>query len=200
MYRRMTKFAKRLVPALLLFAAAWAQCGAQDIPTEIQAARLQVYAGGSGVFTDYLAGKNASLFGGADLVFRPLFTWQPGVEVRATYPIDSRNVDGQFSYLVGPRVEYAYGKFHPYANFLIGTGTIDFRYPVVTSTATYPNKSCLVYGIGLGVDYTVTRKLALRLDAQDQFWNLGISTVSNPSPKLFSIGAVYRFNFSSENR
>ena len=202
MNRRMTKFAKLILYVLFLGAMTGAQCWAQDIPTETQMARLQVFASGAFVYTRYAAGQNLSLYAGGDFVFRPLFTWQPGVELRATFPIDPRNVDGQRSFLIGPRMEYAHVKYHPYVDFLIGTGTATFKYAYTdpTTQIVYPSESSLVYGIGGGLDYTVTRKLALRLDVQEQFWKITAGYVTSFSPIALSVGGVYRFNFNNENR
>jgi hypothetical protein len=198
----MAQFLKKIkiLAGLVLIVTAGARCKAQEIVTELQAARIQVFGLGSGVWTGYEGGKNLSLTGGGDLILRPLFRLQPGLEVRATIPVDSRTIDGQRTFLGGPRVEYMRGRFDPYADFLIGTGTITFVHPAQTPAGLYTTNDSVVYCAGGGLDYTVMRSFAARVEVQEQFWKISKDPGGSFSPISVSIGVVYRFHFGSESR
>jgi hypothetical protein len=200
MLGHMAKFAKKILPGLVLMFAAGAGCRAQDFPTESQVSRAQVFVLGSAVWTGYEGGKNLSLTGGADIIFRPLSRVQPGLEARAIIPVDSRNIDGEKCILGGARVEYAHGRIHPYADFLLGYGRLTFVHPITYATGPYTGNNADVYGGGGGLDYTMMRNITLRVDAQKQYWKILKDPGGFYPPTSISIGVVYLFNVGSERR
>jgi hypothetical protein len=64
-------------------------------------------------------------------------------------------------------VEYPLGRFHPYADFLIGRGQIDYHAPgFVFGNILYINSSTVVYSPGVGLDCNLTHNLAIKGDVQ----------------------------------
>jgi hypothetical protein len=93
------------------------------------------------------------------------------------------------NFLVGPRYSRRYGKFRPYAKFLMGGGEIVF-----------PNKEgsggYFAFVPGGGLDYRLSRHITIRaIDYEYQFWPSapGGPFVSHGlTPSGFSFGAAYR--------
>jgi hypothetical protein len=101
---------------------------------------------------------------GADFRLGRFAFGQPALGVRYLY--SSGNFAKETSYVFGPELHYAFGRFRPYGNVMFGKGDI-----------TYPNNfedDSIVYQLGGGVDYHISHRLSARLvDFQYQFWNLG---------------------------
>ena len=101
---------------------------------------------------------------GADFRLGRFIFGQPALAFRATF--STGNFAKENTYLFGPELHYAFGRLRPYGNFLIGPGDI-----------TYENgfkDNSIVYDIGGGLDYHLTRRFSVRVvDFQYQFWNLG---------------------------
>src|SRR5580704_6031920 len=105
---------------------------AQANPAGTQQLQISAFAGLTGTFTDLAGGKNLGITAGADLTFLAFRTFRPSLEIRGTYPIDGGQISSQKNFLLGPRVEYPIGHFHPYADFLFGRGQIDYHSPGFT--------------------------------------------------------------------
>ena len=91
------------------------------------------------------------------------------------------------------------GRYHPYAHLLIGYGIITFDNPVQNYDGTfYTSDNSTIYDFGGGVDVNLTRRFDLKIDAQDQSWNLGTrgnaASVSF-NPILASVGIVYHLPY-----
>ena len=84
-----------------------------------------------------------------------------------------------------------FGRFQPYAKYLIGIGSIDFpRLP--GSFPSYRHDTRTVYAPGGGADYRVYKKIWVRADYEYQFWpNLFGAHSLNPNGVTF--GALYDF-------
>lgn len=93
------------------------------------------------------------------------------------------------NYLIGPRYYRRYGRFQPYAKFLLGLGR--FTFPSNIGYGGY-----FVYTPGGGLDYKLTRKITLRGDYEYQFWPAapggGLFPSHGLTPSGFSVGASYR--------
>ena len=191
---------------LILFLACG--CNGQSLPTATKQLDLSTFVAGTGTFTDFRGGKNLAITAGADLTYLSLRLFRPSIEVRGTYPIDEGNINSQKSILAGPKVEHDFGRFHPYADFLVGRGEIDYLHDSLTVCNTnVPNiQQCYaflstnttVYSPGGGLDYELGKGLAIKGDIQYQHWNAptvpyGVTGVVHPV--AVSFGAVYHFNF-----
>lgn len=100
------------------------------------------------------------------------------------------NGEAEDSYLAGPKISlFRRGRFKPYAKFLVGAGVIDFPYKI-------GNGSYFAFAPGGGIDYRVTRRIALRAEYEYQFWPSAPGIVGEPSnglrPNGFSAGFAYR--------
>jgi hypothetical protein len=130
---------------------------------------------------------------GADFRLGRFVFGQPALGARFTF--SDRNSAKESTYLFGPEMHYAFGRFRPYGNFYLGTGDVNFG-----SSATGDNS--IVYDVGGGVDYHVNSRINIRLaDFQYQFWNLGTHTYpaglvpGEPSFKYATTLQPYTLNF-----
>ena len=180
----------------LLMALACSAAAAQEIPTREQALSLQAFGLFSYVQPHYDPANNVGGTFGADLDFRPLYFVRPSLEMRATFASGSNFSETTYDF--GPRVELDFGRIKPYADFLIGSGAITFKQPIIYPTGPYTHDSSIIYSGAVGADYMVTRQIAIRGEAMLQSWNLGNSpsTAVIFHPRLYSIGVDYRFDFN----
>jgi hypothetical protein len=173
----------------------------QATPTETQKLQLSAFVGGTGTYTGLESGRNLGITAGADLTFRSFRRFRPSFEARGTYPIYKGKLSSQKDFLVGPKVEFPLGKFHPYADFLIGRGEIDYHSPgLIYGNSLYISSNTVVYSPGGGVDYNLTHNLAIKADAQFQRWNTPVTTSGVIHPTALTLGAVYNFDFNSHHR
>jgi hypothetical protein len=168
---------------------------AQGNPTATQQLQLSAFAAGTGTFTDYQGGKNLAFTAGADLTYLPFRLLRPSIEIRGTYPIDGGTLSSQKNFLGGVKVEHAFGRFTPYANFLIGRGEIDYyglNGPTIGNQI-FISSTSTVYSPGGGLDYELTPHFEVKVDAQFQHWNSPSGTLH---PVSGSVGIVYHFDFN----
>ena len=94
----------------------------------------------------------------------------------------------------GFKFERAFGRFHPYLDFLVESGKIKFDHPEIYGSPTYTHDNSLVYDLGGGLDYDLTRSFALKVEVQGQRWRLGAERPAF-NPYNGSVGVVYRIPF-----
>jgi hypothetical protein len=171
---------------------------AQAAPTATQRFKLSAFGGGSGVFTDVFGGHNLSITAGADLSLRPLlFGWAPAVEIRGIYPVHSGTLAGLKSAEGGLRLQRDFGRLQVYGDFLVGRGQIDYQRGGYQSGKTrYLSSTSPVISPGIGVDYELSKHLAAKADFQYQFWTTYPLALPVLTPKIFTGGLVYRFDFN----
>jgi opacity protein-like surface antigen len=173
----------------------------QAIPAGTQKLQLSAFAGGTGTFTDFEGGKNLAITAGADLTFLNFRTFRPSFEARGTYPIDDGHISSQKNFLLGPKVEYPIGHFHPYVDFLIGRGEIDFHSPgIIVGNILYISTNTVVYSPGVGLDYNLTHNLAVKADVQFQHWDTPAVASGVIYPIALTFGAAYTFDFNPRHR
>lgn len=94
--------------------------------------------------------------------------------------------------LVGPIYQFRRPKrFHPYAKYLIGIGSIDFP-----NDTAYDHDSRTVLEPGGGADFRVWNHLSVRGEYNYQFWRQ-IFGPHDLTPNGFSVGAVWDFGLRS---
>jgi opacity protein-like surface antigen len=173
----------------------------QASPAGTQKLQLSAFAGATGTFTGFEGGKNLGITAGADLTFLGFRLFRPSFEARGTYPIDKGHISSQKNFLLGPKVEYPLGRFHPYADFLIGRGEIDYHSPgFIFGNTLYISTNTTVYSPGVGADYNFTHNLALKADAQFQHWDTPVVTSGTIHPVALTLGVVYNFDFNPRHR
>jgi hypothetical protein len=168
----------------------------QAMPTASQGSNLSVFAGATGTSTGIDQGKNLGITAGADYTIGGFFGFRPAVEVRGTYPIHDGQVDDQKSFLAGVRVERSIRRFHPYGDFLIGRGEINYISVFAIEYSEYIRTDSTVYSPGAGLEYDLTHHFALRVDAQDQHWDTPVNASGSAWAKQGTVGATYRFDFN----
>jgi Outer membrane protein beta-barrel domain len=173
----------------------------QATPAGTQKLQLSAFAGVTGTFTGFEGGKNLGITAGADLTYLGFRLFRPSFEARGTYPIDEGHISSQKNFLLGPKVEYPLGKLHPYADFLIGRGQIDYHSPgFIFGNTLYISTNTVVYSPGVGVDYNLSHNLALKADAQFQHWDTPVVTSGTIHPVALTLGVVYNFDFNPRHR
>jgi hypothetical protein len=174
---------------------------AQAAPAGTQNIQLSAFAGGTGTFTNFNGGKNLAITAGADVTFLNFRLFRPSFELRGTYPIDEGHVSSQKDFLLGPKVEYPIGRLHPYADFFIGRGQINYAPPgYIFGNFRYISTNTLVYSPGVGLDYNLTHNLAIKADAQFQHWSTPAVPSGSINPTALTLGVVYNFDLNPRHR
>jgi hypothetical protein len=194
----------KLSVKLALFTAVSAlahTAAAQAAPAGSQKLQLSAFVAATGTFTGLEGGKNLGITAGADLTFLHFSRFRPSFEARGTYPIDKGNISSQKNFLLGPKVEYPIGRLHPYADFLIGRGQIDYHAPgFIFGNTIYINSNTLVYSPGVGLDYNLTHDLAIKGDVQFQHWDAPVTASGTIHPTALTLGVIYSFDFNRGHR
>jgi len=171
---------------------------AQSKVTADKTMDVSVFGGYLYLNPDY--GRSGSGFtAGADLT--QYFGWRvaPSFEVRGNYA--SMPDASESTALVGFRLKTDFHRrFHPYADFLVGAGRINFKQPPEPG---YTHDSSVVYSYGGGVNIDVHRNFAAKIDFQRQSWNLGrgpsVTAGQTPdvmlAPMALVVGVAYRIPF-----
>ena len=144
----------------------------QAMPTAEQRASLSVFGGVGGTYTGVGQGRNASMTFGTDYGAWSFAGFRPSVELRGTFPVYEGHLNSQRSILAGVRVEHRLGRFHPYANFLIGGGHINY---INDDIVGYIYTTSTVYSPGVGVTRALTRHFSGQVDAQFQHWDTPVT-------------------------
>ncbi len=167
------------------------------MPTASQTSNLSVFAGVTGVYTGSSGGRNLGITAGGDLAIGGFFGFRPAVEVRGTYPVYDGTVDYQKSILAGVRVERPIRRFHPYGDFLIGRGEINYVNAHIPSIS-IPLRRCIRWAAGL--EYDLTRHFAVRGDWQAQHWDTPCERLGNGLGETNDAGVTYRFDFNHHTK
>jgi hypothetical protein len=173
----------------------------QATPAGTQRLQLSAFAGVTGTFTNLQGGKNLGITAGADLTFLVFRRFLPSFEARGTYPIDEGHISSQKNFLLGPKVEYPIGKLHPYADFLIGRGQINYHAPgFVYGDTLFISSNTMVYSPGVGLDYNLSHNFAIKGDVQFQHWDTPVTSSGAIHPTALTLGVVYNFDFNRSHR
>jgi hypothetical protein len=174
---------------------------AQAAPTGTQQLQLSAFGGVTGTYTNFHGGKNLGITAGADLTVLTFRLFRPSFEIRGTYPVDEGHISSQKNFLLGPKVEYPIGRFHPYADFFFGRGQIDYlNGGFASGNILYISSNTFVYSPGVGLDYSLTHHLAVKVDAQFQHWNAPPAASGSINPTALTVGGVYNFDFNPRHR
>jgi hypothetical protein len=187
-----------LITATLIFVRT---TDAQSLPTATQNLQLSVFAASTDTDTNLAGGENRSITAGADLTFPTFALFRPSIEARTSYPVEVGQVSSQKAFLLGPKIEYPRGRIHPYIDFLVGRGKMDYHDPgYIFGNVRYISSTTMVYSVGTGVDYDLVRDLAFKADVQLQHWNTPATASGNVTPLGLTLGAIYSFDFNPCHR
>jgi hypothetical protein len=175
---------------------AWFLTGAVSLAqargTATRTADLSVFGEYQRLTPDYGPGTNPGIVLGGDFTYFLRFPVVPSLEARLAYSTGGV-VANEHTFLVGARADlnrFTAKRYHPYAVLLLGPGTITFVHP----TPNYPSDNSIVVSYGGGLDYEITRSVAVKGEFTTQSWNLG--TGSSPlTPSALAIGVRYRLPF-----
>src|SRR5258708_30413523 len=174
---------------------------AQAAPAGSQKLQLSTFVAATGTFTNLEGGKNLGSTAGADLTFLGFRSFRPAFEARGTYPINEGHISSQKNFLLGPKVEYPIGKLHPYADFLIGRGQINYHAPgFVYGDTLFISSNTMVYSPGVGLDYNLSHNFAIKGDVQFQHWDTPVTASGAIHPTALTLGVVYNFDFNRSHR
>lgn len=182
---------------MILAALVCASSHGQAAATATERLHISVFAGGSGIDTGLNSGRNVGFTLGADFSLRRYLGLNPSVEVRSTYPVDAGSVDGQRNVLAGIRLSAKLRRIHPYVDFLVGRGRIDYTPPLSDPQRTYVyvQSSSNVLSPGAGFDLDLGPSFALRADVQLQRYDSPVTTSGSLYAKPLTLGLVYRLSF-----
>jgi opacity protein-like surface antigen len=190
----------RLALSIVIASLTYSASG-QAVPAGTQWLQLSTFVGGTGTFTDFEGGKNLAITAGADVTFLTFRQFRPAFEIRGSYPVDSGHISSQKDFLLGPKVEYPIGPFHPYADFLIGRGEIDYNNGgFVYGNILFLSTNTTVYSPGVGLDYNLTHNLAIKAEAQFQHWNTPVTASGSIHPTALTLGILYNFDLNPRHR
>jgi opacity protein-like surface antigen len=166
---------------------------AQARETAHQNAHLEVFGMGTAEKPNFLGSDIAyGVTGGTSLDWR-FGRFRPGGEIRGSYA--SYSFQSLKLISVGPKLTYDAGRFHPYADFLIGYGVGTFKQSL---GPTYKGNNSTVYSVGGGLDYALTRYWAVRLDYHHESWDF--DAPDQPfHPQPVSIGVRYSVHTRSRS-
>lgn len=168
------------------FAAASPAASAQASSAASRGADLSVFGGLQIANPDYgPSHMNKGGTVGVDFTKFLRFPVQPALELRANF--NNGPYASERSYVFGLRAMALFGRYEPYADFLVGPGDIHFP-----QNAGYIGDNSTVYNYGGGVDVGVTRNFSLKLDLQAQHWNTGELRYQ---PVLGTVGVTYHIPF-----
>jgi opacity protein-like surface antigen len=197
----MNRTAKTVVCAALLFAAALfvnvQGVGQATYTATIDRPPISVFAGGSYVDPqpDFYKNNQTGYVFGIDYTHSfHRFYVDPSIEVRGSIsPVDEEV--GENVYSGGLKLEHQYRRFHPYGDFLVGSGTIKFNqnnFFYGFNNGRRPDNS-IVLTYGGGVDVDVWHNLGLKADYQWSHWNTGGNVIFHP--RSANAAVYYRFGF-----
>jgi opacity protein-like surface antigen len=173
----------------------------QAAPAGTQQLQLSAFGGLTGTYTGLNGGKNLAITAGGDVTYLGFRRFLPAFELRGTYPIDEGHISSQKNFLLGPKVTYPIRRLHPYADFLVGRGTIDYlNGGFVVGNLLYLSTNTFVYSPGVGLDYNLTHNVAVKVDAQFQHWNTPVVPSGSIYAKALTVGVVYNFDFNPRHR
>ncbi len=177
---------------IVLIVLASDQLWAQATAARSREAELTGFVMYSRVTPDYGPQGNNGVSVGA--AYTKYLKWL-SVGVEARFKDAPGTTVGERTFGGGVRVEHQWKYFHPYADFLISSGTISFaNKDDIGSNGTGSNGS-VVYSYGGGLDYDFAEQWAVRADYQGESWNLNETPNITLAPRIFSIGVLYRVRF-----
>ena len=172
-------------------AYSWMTAHAQARPTATRAAGISIFGGVTRVKPAYSPDTNYGGVIGADYT-RYFRFFAPSIEVR--YSDTSGPTVGESTITGGLKLETRLRRFSPYGELAVGYGSITFAHPIIYPTGPYSSDNSFIVAAGGGVDFSLSRTLALKVDVQTQSWKLGAQD-QRRSPSAVTLGVVVHLPF-----
>ena len=205
-FSRQSSFSAGLLKAIWIVTTLLATAGtihAQARPTAQKTGDLSVFALYTRLTPDYGPTDNNGVTFGLDYTRYTSWWVKPSIEFRTKIAngttVDERSVGGGF------RAVKPIGSFHPYVDFLISAGSINFHQSdpyILENGKPYTSDGTVTYSFGGGLDVDVWRSFAVRGDYQFEKWYLdkNPATPFHLTPTGWSIGMIYRIPFRPFSR
>jgi hypothetical protein len=196
--RRSAAFASNIRRACLLAAASLfvtaAPLSAQARYTASKTVDLSAFGGYLHTTPDLDPGYNTGVAFGVNITRYFHFPIAPSVEARVN--LANGTYVNERTYLFGGRAQGTFRRrFHPYADFLVGIGTVHYNR---ASQFGLLGDNGVPKSIGGGVDVEVARNFGIKVDYQQLFWYLGHHEDIRPTNLV--VGVTYRVPFRMWNR
>lgn len=185
------------LPASLFFHTAPAR--AQAIGTAGRGAAIYVFGGAAYNQPDYGPDQYKDwgfvLGGNYDRYFRVgNFPVGAGLEMRMTRVTGTIVDENTWGGGIRLNTEI-FNRFHPFVDGLLGEGTIKYHFLPFPNNPHYTQDNGWILQYGFGIDVDLTPSFSLKLDGQQQNWNLGTNYTLGPA--VYSAAIVYRIPFRS---
>lgn len=174
---------------------------AQARPAAQKTADLSVFALYNRLTPDYGPTNNNGIVFGVDYTRYPHWWVKPSIEFRGKIA-HGQTVD-ESAFGGGVRVEKPIRNFHPYVDFLVSAGSIQYHLvnpPTLPNGKPYTSDGTVTYSFGGGLDYDIGKNFAVRGDYQFEKWHLDKYTPIYLTPNGWSIGVVYKIPFRPFSR
>jgi len=197
------KYRKVVLTLALLPATLFPACSAlaQHATAERQL-QLSAFGAVSGDFTGLAGGKNFAITAGGDLGLPSWRGIRPAIEIRGRYPTDHGLVDSQKDILGGVRVDFLLNhRLRPYGDFLFGRGQMNYGLTgYLYNGYQYSLTTTYIDAGGIGVNYDLSERLAIKVDAQLERWGSAPTSTGRIYSSVGTAGLVYYFNFDRHRR
>jgi|GEM_PF-4775823 len=119
----------------------------------------------------------------------------PSFQMRGT--LSSGSAASEKTVEGGIKLATTWRRLHPYGDFMLGGGVINFPPPAnpVLGVTYYKRDASFLYIYGGGITYDVKRDWSAMADYQHQYWDLGQHPVVRFYPQALSFGVVYHIPF-----
>jgi hypothetical protein len=173
---------------------------AQSLPTATQALQLSTFIAATRSSTGLENGENLDVTSGMDLRLLTLRRLDIAGELRGSYPVQRGSVISQESFVSGPKLEYSRHNIRPYVDFMVGRGRITYLSGgYIYHSVKYIRSNSLVLSPGIGLDFYLSHRVALKVDFQYQSWDTPAAVSGRITPGVAMVGATYHFDFNARH-
>jgi hypothetical protein len=173
---------------------------AQSLPTATQTLKLSTFIATTRTSTGLDYGETLAITSGMDLTLLAYGRLDVAGELRGSYPVRRESVISQASYVVGPKLQYPIRNIRPYIDFFVGRGRITYLDGgYIFGDFKYIRSDSLVLSPGVGMDFHLNHRTALKVDFQYQSWEAPVVINGRITPWAQTVGATYNFDFNSRH-
>jgi hypothetical protein len=184
-----------LLAAIAPAASSWAQADS-GASRHLEAS---AFGGGTGTYTGYDGGQNASLTVGGDLGFPTYYGLLASAEIRGTYPFYKGKLNAYENFFGGVKIEkLLHQRYNVYGTILYGRAQVTYNPPGrlnPAGTVLYQQTNTSAYSGGIGCDYDYTPRIAFKAELQLQHYEVPVTANGTAIGKATTFAVVYRFGY-----
>ncbi len=162
-------------------------------------AEASVFGVGTGTYTGYDGGQNASITAGGDFGIPTVYGLVVSGELRGTYPFYHGHLNAYENFYGGVKVEKLFHRrYNVYGTALYGRAKITYNPPGRLNpqeTILYQQTNSGTYSGGIGCDYDFKPRFAFKAELQLQHYETPVTVTGTAIGKATSFGLVYRFGY-----